>query len=211
MARSRTACFRSDGYPKVGRREFLARLRPVLTPRQFEMVELAYEFAKYGHRGQMRDDGIRYFEHPKAVALILIHEFGVTDWRDIVLALLHDIFEDSFLLTERLVERLFGQDVVRDLKLLTKKPKDGYVGRLHRYGNARTLRVKLCDRLHNLRTLHRASKRKQRKQIAETRAKYIPLAELLISKLPSQSRWQGWQLKRELEKMCELLERKLTA
>lgn len=198
---------RTDGYPKIGRQKFLARLQPVLTPNQFEKVELAYEFAKYGHRGQMRDDGVRYFEHPKAVALILIHELGVTDWRDIVLALLHDMFEDSFLLTERLVERLFGQDVVRDLKLLTKKPKDGYVGRLRRHGSAQTLRVKLCDRLHNLRTLHRVSKRKQRKQIEETRAKYIPLADLLILRLPRKNRWQGWQLQRELEKMCEILER----
>lgn len=205
----RRSCFDRNGYARIGRSVFLARLRPVLTPREFENVEIAYALSKYGHRGQKRDDGVRYFEHPKAVALMLIDELGIIDWRDITEALLHDILEDSFLLNEKLIERLFGRVVVRDLDLLTKKPKNGYLIRLRLYGSARTIRVKLSDRLHNLRTLHRCSKRKQRKQILETRAKYIPLADLLITKLSSRNRWQGEYLRREIERICDRFERRL--
>lgn len=117
------------------------------------------------------------------------------------------MLEDSFLLNEKLVEKLFGKGIARDLKLLTKRPKNGYLSRMRKHGSVRVLIVKLCDRLHNLRTLHNCSRRKQLKQIRETREKYVPLADLLILELPAKDCWQGEYLKGEIERIYYSFER----
>jgi GTP pyrophosphokinase len=201
---------RVQSYPKMGRKEFIARLEPLMPPGHLEKVETAYVFAKYGHRNQWRDGRrVRYFEHPKAVAVILIDELRITDWTDIVLALLHDTVEDSYILSWRRIELNFGEAVTRGLKLLTKRPKNGYIDRLSRHASVKVLMVKLADRLHNLRTLGSCSRGKQRKQIIETREKYIPLADHLVAKLPPKDRWRGEYLAREIRRICRRFSAKL--
>ena len=55
---------------------------PYLIERDLEEVRTAYAFSKYGHRNQVRDDGSRYFDHPKAVSLVIFDDFGIRfDWR----------------------------------------------------------------------------------------------------------------------------------
>lgn len=61
---------------------------------EIEAIQDAYWMAKDGHRRQRRDDGERYFEHPRRVAAILIH-IGRQDTALIVTALLHDLVEDT--------------------------------------------------------------------------------------------------------------------
>ena len=191
------------GYVDIGRREFLAKLEPIVSPRELETIETAYVLAKYGHREQMRDDRrTRYFEHPKSVAWIAVSELKINDWQTIVMALLHDVLEDSHILSPYRVELNFGKEVVMGLKLLTKKPKSGYLRRLKVYGDTKMIIVKLCDRLHNLRTLSSCSKRKQQRQFQETEKYYLPLADLLIEKLPPSERWRGEYLKNRIEKIC---------
>lgn len=199
---------RASKYPTIGREEFLSRLEPFLTPRDIEMIATAYVFSKYGHRGQRRKGkfhgrSVRYFEHPKAVALIIIDELKIYDWRLIVAALLHDIKEDSFILTWHRLYLNFGKNTVLRLKLLTKDPRDGYLERLMSFGDWFTLLVKLCDRLHNLRTLSGGSEDFQKKQILETREQYLPLADLLVSKLPKKYRSCGEYLKHNIQKICD--------
>lgn len=191
-------------YPSVGRNKFLARLEPLMAPAELENIETAYVLAKYGHRDQYRDGGrVRYFEHPKAVAWIAVTELRITDWRTVVLALLHDVKEDSYILSWHRIQVNFGRDVTVGLRLLTKRPKRAYVKRLAEHGAPRVVLIKLCDRLHNLRTLGSCDRRKQRRQIVETLENYVPLADVLIAKLPKKDRWRGEWLKREILALCE--------
>jgi len=54
---------------------FFARLAVVFNPTILERVQFAYIASKSGHSDQVRDDGTRYFDHPKGVAWIYINEF----------------------------------------------------------------------------------------------------------------------------------------
>ncbi len=178
-----------DRYPAIGRQAFLDRLQPLNKPVHMEVIEAAYILSKYAHRGQLRQNGVRYFEHPKAVAWILIDELGLSSWRIIVLALLHDVPEDSFLLSWYRIELNFGTKVMMGLKLLTNKPdKEGYVGRLHGSASWQVLMVKLADRLHNLRTLDDCALEKQRRKVEETRDQYLRLFDRLFEIVPKRHR-----------------------
>ena len=58
-----------------------------------EKIEMAYEFAREAHSGQMRQSGDPYITHPVAVAEILI-DLGL-DTDSIIGGLLHDVVEDT--------------------------------------------------------------------------------------------------------------------
>jgi (p)ppGpp synthase/HD superfamily hydrolase len=169
------------------REAFFARLRPILAPSQLMTVEVAYALAKHAHRWQERKeldaDGhpVRYFEHLRSTALILIDELGIHDPEMIVACLMHDSIEDTHDINDRMLEHLFGTNVAIMVKLLTKDPKEGYYDRLVKHGNPRTWIVKGCDRLSNLRTLKDTSPEFQAKQYAETRKVIYPLMGLAAS------------------------------
>ena len=189
------------GYPMIKREDFFSTIDSLLSPIEIERIETAYIFAKYGHRSQYRDDGVtRYFEHPRAVAWIIIKELKLIDWQTIVLALLHDIKEDSYILSWNRIQINFGRQITIDLKLLTKDPKEGYLERIFSHGSWRVLLVKLCDRLHNLRTLDKCEISKKEKQIAETIRYYLPLCDILIAKLKKGSKWRGEYLKEAISR-----------
>ena len=65
--------------------KYFERLGPYFTERDLEEIRTAYAFSKYGHRNQERENGERYFDHPKAVSLIIFDEFNIKyDWRALV-------------------------------------------------------------------------------------------------------------------------------
>lgn len=66
---------------------------PTMDPR-YKAIEMAYQDAKDAFREKYREGGERYFEHIRAVALILILYLRVRDYELIIAALLHDIVED---------------------------------------------------------------------------------------------------------------------
>ena len=165
-------------------------------------VRAAYQLSKGAHRNQKRDGGRRYFDHPREVALILMKELKIGDWKVIVLGLLYDTLEDSFLMSPWVLEKIFGADVAISVRRLTKEDKEGYLDRLRTFGTSRDLMVKLVDRLHNLRTLSSCSKEKRRKQIAETRTEYLSLADRLIIMLPAEEKWRGIYIKEQIESLC---------
>ena len=193
-------------HKKIGRIEFFAKLEPLLSPRALEHTTMAYRLAKHGHKGQVRDGGEPYFEHPKSVAIILIDELKITDWQSICEALLHDTCEDTFILTWNGMQRIFGEVVTKDVRLLSKIPKEGYMQRINDHGSSRMWIVKLCDRLDNMRDVANCRKEKIEKYIKETRKLYVPLAERLITRLPKKHRWRGEYLKTELERHCDAAE-----
>lgn len=153
--------------------------------REYELIEQAYDTAKEALRGVTREDGTRYFEHPRSVALILIDVLESTDAYAICLALLHDVIEENE--TEWSVERVrdeFGEIIAQDIASITK-PHDIWsltdCGLSYHasfwYASRRVATVKLADRYHNLLTLRNCSLVKQLRKREETRAHYLPLAQ----------------------------------
>lgn len=162
------------------REAFFARLEPVLSPTDLLRVEVAYALAKQAHRWQTRkeldEEGnpIRYFEHLRATALILMDECRIYEPDMVIAALMHDSLEDTRDISPRMLEYLFGQNVVRMVRLLTKNPKEGYYGRLLDHGDFPTVIIKGCDRLSNMRTLEGCSMDFRMKQREETAKVVIP-------------------------------------
>ena len=159
-------------------------------PKDIENIDWAYQLAKSAHRAQQREGGERYFEHPRAVALILLDEVKVRNPRMIITALLHDSAEDTAIfgnptqtdyqtwakLVEDRVSRMFGEEVSKMVIALTKPPGEEhfYLENLKK-ASTETLLVKMADRLHNLRTLKDVPYKKRLVKIAETRDLYYPI------------------------------------
>lgn len=167
-----------DPYPDLNRSEFMTALQPHFTDAEMENIEAAYFFSKYAHRGQARANGLRYFEHPRAVAWILFDELHIYDWQLMCIALLHDMIEDSFIMRPKRLEINFGHEVAMGVKYMTKeagKTKDEYWQRLQLSGDWRSVMCKLADRMHNLRTLGDMLPEKQQRKLVETKDKIYPL------------------------------------
>lgn len=158
---------------------FFAPLQVVLNPTDYERVQFAYFISKFGHSMQVRDDGKRYFDHPKGAAWIYIHELGGRDPEIIILLLLHDMPEDSYLLSFYRFGMNFGAELSLDGRALTKLPKgkettEEYLARVIARG-PKVILAKLCDRLHNNRSMHNCNPEKQEKQIRETHEYHLKL------------------------------------
>ena len=150
-----------------------------MDPGEYERVRFAYIASKYGHRGQVRDGGERYFDHPKGAAWIYMSEYGGKNPRLIIDLLLHDISEDAYLLSPYRIRVNFGSDIALDVQALTKLPKGKettpeYLDRVIAQGPWATA-SKLFDRNHNIRTLGTCTPEKQSEQVAETRRYHLPL------------------------------------
>jgi guanosine-3',5'-bis(diphosphate) 3'-pyrophosphohydrolase len=170
---------------------FRVRLIPYFSPSDQLDIKLAYCLAKFGHRAQTRNemsDGkpTRYFEHVRRVAIILMDEMKVMDRDMIIAALLHDSLEDTRDLTSELIEHSFGSRVTRIVKMLSKVPKEGYLDRLSGCHEWEILAIKACDRLDNLRSLMipENTREFQKKQILETKVKYFPIFDRMVTLTP---------------------------
>lgn len=178
------------------RKTFFARLPHLLTDEQLWDIEHAYLIAKAAHRydertGETDEEGnpLRYFEHPRRVAIILMDQIGCHEPLLICAALLHDVPEDAHHITLHKLERWFHSPTLAGLVAkISKIPKQGYLGRLQecaKHGDWQPVLLKLCDRLHNMRSLENCARDFQRKQGDETRRDYLPLFAGLLKRLPS--------------------------
>lgn len=153
-----------------------------------ELVERAYLFAKEAHRGQFRNSGEAFIEHPLQVACILADlQLDITS---IVAGLLHDVVEDTNTSLQD-IETDFGPEVRFLVAGVTKLGKIEYKSKEDRHAEnlrkmflamARDIRViliKLADRLHNLRTLGAHEVPKQREIARETLEIFAPVAHRL--------------------------------
>lgn len=194
---------------------FFNRIKPFFAPSVLNDIRVAYMLAKFGHRAQIRkskdDEGkpIRYFEHLRGVALILMDEVKILNADMILTALLHDSLEDTQDLTSELIEHLFGVNVATMVRALSKIPKEGYHERLMLSTNWKMLTVKGCDRLYNNRTLTQTSQSFREKQVAETRNYYYPLFDLMVKLTPTEhlprTVWLRDEIKRVTEEQGALL------
>lgn len=171
---------------------FFTRLEPFYAPSVMLDIKLAYILAKHGHRAQFRKEldemgaRVRYFEHVRRVALILFDEARCTRSEMLIAALLHDGIEDTRDLTDLMIEHCFGPDVVSIVKILSKKPKEGYLDRFAMCKDWRPYVIKACDRLDNLRSLSgdTISVDFRERQVRETEEKYIPLFTTMVDLTP---------------------------
>jgi len=166
-----------------------------------ELVRRAYAYATEAHGAQKRVSGEPYITHPAAVAM-LIAELGM-EAATIAATLLHDVPEDTARTTED-IRLEFGDEIGRLVEGVTKLGRlQGQSRDAHQAENIRKmflamaedLRVviiKLCDRLHNMRTLAPLPPEKQQRIARQTIEIYAPLAHRLGI----------WQIKWELEDLA---------
>ncbi len=176
---------------------------------RYKAIEKAYNSAKDAFRGTFRDDGeTRYFEHIRAVTLIIIDYVRVKDYEVIVAALLHDIVEDVPSWTIDRVRAEFGDRVALLVDYMTKQPKEAYSSKEERdlayhsrfcFAPREFFLIKLPDRLHNMLTLWNCTDEKKKRKIEETKRYYLPYAE------------EHFILYHELLEAIEALERKETS
>ena len=155
-----------------------------------EKICRAYEFAAELHEGQFRVSGDPYISHPIAVAEIVAGLELDTD--SICAALLHDTVEDcGGKVSLEMIEQKFGAETAMLVDGLTKLVKIPFADKeeqqvenlrkmfLAMSKDIRVIFIKLCDRLHNMRTLGVKVEGKRRITALETMQVYAPLAHRL--------------------------------
>ena len=163
----------------------LAPTKAYLKSAEIKKIQRAYTFAFIAHDGQKRKDGSAYISHPVAVAKI-VAELKM-DHDSICAALMHDVLEDCDV-QKTVLEKNFGKDVANIVDGVSK------LGKIHMQNKAETnannfqkmalamandvrvILVKLCDRLHNMRTIDFMPRHKQIIKSKETLEMFAPLA-----------------------------------
>ena len=154
----------------------------------WNFIKRAFFLAKEAHEGVRRRSGEPYLLHPIAVAKIVIDEIGL-GVKSVVAALLHDVVEDTEYTVEDM-ERIFGPKIASMVDGLTKmagvfnadtSEQAEYFRKvlLTLSDDVRVILIKICDRLHNMRTLGSMLPNKQFKIAGETLYIYAPLANRL--------------------------------
>ena len=154
--------------------------------KKVDIITRAFNFARQAHKGVKRLSGEPYIMHPIAVAQIACKEIGLGS-TSICSALLHDVVEDTDYTVED-IENIFGTKVAQIVDGLTKI-SGGIFGEqasaqaenfkkllLTMSDDIRVILIKICDRLHNMRTLQSQPANKQYKIAGETLYIYAPLA-----------------------------------
>ena len=148
----------------------------------------AFTYADNAHAGQLRKDGSPYITHPLAVAEIVAELELDTD--SIIAALLHDCIEDTGATHEE-IAKLFGPTVADLVEGVTKLTRVQYTSKeeeqmenlrkmlMAMAKDIRVILIKICDRLHNMRTMEYQSARKQKEKALETMEIYAPIAHRL--------------------------------
>lgn len=157
--------------------------------KKVDIITKAFNFARQAHKGVRRLSGEPYIMHPIAVAQIACEEMGLGS-TSICSALLHDVVEDTDYTVED-IENIFGPKIAQIVDGLTKI-SGGIFGDkasaqaenfkkllLTMSDDIRVILIKICDRLHNMRTLQSQPANKQYKIAGETLYIYAPLANRL--------------------------------
>ena len=177
--------------------EILEKVRAYIEDEeQVNVIERAYQFAYDKHAGQYRKSGEAYIYHPMNVALILTTIYA--DYETISAGFLHDVLEDCDCTVEEMEEN-FGKQITKLVQGVTKLSKINFsteneylidyykkiiVGMSE---DVRVIIVKLCDRLHNMRTLWAIPEDRQKVKAHEALDILAPIASHLgIHKIKSE-------------------------
>jgi guanosine-3',5'-bis(diphosphate) 3'-pyrophosphohydrolase len=166
-------------------------------------LKRAYDFAAACHKGQVRASGEPFFSHVEETSLLVCKL--KLDEPSVIASLLHDTIEDCDVTRED-IQREFGPGIADIVEGVTKLTRIEFESREEKQAenfrkmllamakDIRVVLVKLCDRLHNMRTLKFFSEDKQQRIAQETQEIYAPLSNRLGI---------HW-LKSELEDLCLL-------
>ena len=169
--------------------------------KEIEFVTRAFEFANQKHQNQLRKSGDPYICHCLSVTYLLASYQSAPD--TLAAGFLHDTMEDCGVTYQELKQN-FNDDVAEIVQAVTKiknlpdvslEESSASTHRKLILAMAKDIRaviVKLCDRLHNMRTLEYVSPEKQQMISKETLEVYAPLAHRLGMS----------ELKNELENLC---------
>lgn len=153
-----------------------------------DLVQRAYVYSARIHEGQVRLSGEPYLSHPLEVAGLLAQlRLGPVS---LAAGLLHDTLEDTEATADELTE-LFGMEVTHIVEGVTKLGALSFRSSEARQAESirkmilamaddiRVILIKLCDRLHNMRTLQFQKEHKQSTIAQETLDIYAPIANRL--------------------------------
>lgn len=153
-----------------------------------ERIDRAVALTMKAHANQLRKSGEPYCIHPLEVAKMLA-ELEM-DEASIIAGLLHDAAEDTDYGLDKITAD-FGTEVAELVDGVTKLGKIPYTSKeeqqaenmrkmfLSMAKDLRVIVIKLCDRLHNMRTLEYQSPEKQKYKATETLEIYAALAHRL--------------------------------
>jgi len=168
--------------------DILDRISSYNANADLDLVERAYIYSARIHDGQVRLSGEPYLSHPLEVAGLLTElKLGPVS---VAAGLLHDAIEDTRATSEELTE-LFGEPLTCVVEGVTKLSGLDFRSSEARQAenmrkmilamadDIRVILIKLCDRLHNMRTLQFQKEKKQVRIAQETLDIYAPLASRL--------------------------------
>jgi len=169
-------------------RRLLRSIRYTLNKEDKKLIRDAFDLALDAHKDVRRKSGEPYIFHPIEVARIAAKEIGLGP-TSVACALIHDVVEDSDYSIEY-IEKKFGKKVAVIIDGLTKisgvfdhtdsmQAENFRKMLLTLSKDVRVILIKLCDRLHNMRTLESMSRKNQLKIASETLFLYAPLAHRL--------------------------------
>lgn len=172
-------------------RQLLRTLGKDLPKEKVKLIHEAFDLAARAHEGTVRKSGEPYIFHPLAVAQIAAGELGLGT-TSVAAALLHDTVEDTDISLED-IEYRFGPKIASIINGLTKistvfdsvdrdtsSQAENFKKVLLTLGeDLRVILIKLCDRLHNMRTLGSVPENTKLKIASETMYIYAPLADRL--------------------------------
>ena len=112
----------------------------IYTPMTKKALCIAYK----AHEGQVDKTGVPYIFHPFHLAE------STTDENSTIVALLHDVIEDTDWTIDDLEKEGFNEDILTALKLMTHNPAEPYMDYISRLSTCPVARqVKLADLYHN--------------------------------------------------------------
>jgi (p)ppGpp synthase/HD superfamily hydrolase len=168
------------------RQDLIDAIATKLDPVELTTVLGAYEMASSVHEYQLRNDSTPYFWHLSRVARIVIHELEYVNADVVSAALLHDVLEDSDIITAEVIKYNFSAYIAYIVEVLTKNIRllgvqreqedSEYIERL-RYSSIDCKIVKFAERLDNYRCLEFGVKRNPFGYIEATERDYYPMAE----------------------------------
>jgi (p)ppGpp synthase/HD superfamily hydrolase len=133
------------------------------------LIERAYVFAAYWHRGQSRRSGDPYISHPVEVGATLAR--SGFDAPLVCAGLLHDVVEDTDCPVD-LLRAEFGEEITALVEGLLALEQSGS----WESAQCGVQILKLADRLHNMQTIRFVSRAKQERKSRETLEVLVPLA-----------------------------------
>ena len=166
----------------------LNSLNKEFTAEDLALISKAYHFSQEAHQGQKRASGDPFFSHCLAVTRLLVEM--QMDSSSICAGLLHDILEDTAVthtllkgeFPEPVPDLVLGVTKISTIRFRSDKEKQAENLRRMILAMAKDIRViiiKICDRLHNMRTLEYLPPQKQRLIARDTMEIYAPLANRL--------------------------------